>query len=145
MEKLMDPDTPTGVEEWLTGEFIEHRTVEDPILTKLGSLESSVNALSAFVGQVLEKQRELESLAAEKDIQALNDKVSKFESDLKIIGKTLELVLEKLIYVHAMSPFTIPYPRCDPQLVLLQVLPDAGAPQYPTAELTVAAASYSAS
>lgn len=103
MEKLSDPGTPTGVEKWLTGEFIEHWTAKDPILTKLGSLESSVNALSAFVGQVLEKQRELESLAAKKDIQALNDKVSKFESELKIIGKTLEFVLEKLIFVHAMS------------------------------------------
>lgn len=113
----MDPDTPTGVEEWLTEEFIEHRTAADPILMRLGSLESSVNALSAFVGQVLEQQRELESLDAKKDIQALNDKVSKFESELKIIGKTMELVLEKLIYVYATSPFTIPYPRCDPQLV----------------------------
>lgn len=99
----MDPDIPTGMKEWLTGEFIEHRTAEDPILTKLWSLELSVNALSAFVGPVLEKQGEFESLTAKKDIQALNDKVSKFEAELKIIGKTLEFVLEKLIYVHAMS------------------------------------------
>lgn len=53
----MDPDIPTGMEEWLTEEFIEHRTAEDPILTKLGFLESSINVLCAFVGQVLEKQR----------------------------------------------------------------------------------------
>ena len=104
----MDPDIPTGMEEWLTEEFIEHRTAEDPILTKLGSLESSINVLCAFVGQVLEKQREFESLATKKDIQALNDSVSKFESELKIIGKTLELVLEKLNYVGAMSAIQDP-------------------------------------
>lgn len=148
MEKLMDPEVETRLEERSTEELVQHVAAKNLTDQKVTSLETSINALAVFVGQVHEKQTEtlslIKMLPTKDDIKVLNKNVLQVASSVQQMSDSINQITEKLNYVHARLAIQDPMPVMTPATAIVSSAPPASALSlYPVADLAVATSSYS--
>lgn len=114
----MDPEVETRLEERSTEELVQHVTAKNLTDQKVTSLETSINALAVFVGQVHEKQTEILSLIkmlpTKDDIKVLNKNVLQVASSAQQMSESINQITEKLNYVHARLAIQDPMPVMTP-------------------------------